>query len=376
MATAFFEIEHLKRYVEDNPGTILFARLASKLIELGEIDEAIHICKLGLKINPEYAPGYFVLNLALRKQRKKGEASQSLSKAAEFDPNYRYVSVKDFEKTQRTSHSRLVKTKHKPSKKPKISKPPRPAPTLTFNAVNSLKIQCRYNDALEVLAQMQQKKNPNLEKIEQEMQEIKFLQKELEKTDRRLILILGAAKNLKPQIIYGICAEFELGKHEVEMILDYDNIKNYNIRHLQYNEKYTGIVIGPHPHKMRETDNLVKKLQEEEKFPQFALAEDKPGHLKITKTTLRRALTKLLGEATNKKPRPHKKKTPKSINTEPLKATKRIANFTMVENYVKQGLLADALVLLEMMQTKDNTNQEKVQKRIAEIQDLLSEAEK
>ena len=90
-------LNNLKQYVCNNPGTILFARLAEDLINNGKINEAIQVCELGLKINPNYAPGYFVLSLALRKQRKKGEAAHSFSRAVENDPNYRHITLRDFQ---------------------------------------------------------------------------------------------------------------------------------------------------------------------------------------------------------------------------------------------------------------------------------------
>ncbi len=69
-------------------GEILFARLASNLLQSGDVDEAIKLCENGLKKFPTYAQAHFVLAKCYLKQQMNDEARAELERVLRYDPNH------------------------------------------------------------------------------------------------------------------------------------------------------------------------------------------------------------------------------------------------------------------------------------------------
>jgi len=82
------EIKWLQKRLDDNPNTILFARLAERYLKKEEIDRAIQICERGLEFHPDYSTGYFVLAKCFLQKKEFELAEKQLKKILSMDPNY------------------------------------------------------------------------------------------------------------------------------------------------------------------------------------------------------------------------------------------------------------------------------------------------
>jgi tetratricopeptide (TPR) repeat protein len=82
------EIETLKQRLDENPESMLFARLAERYLQLDKIDQAIDICRQGLDRHPDYASGHFVLAKCFFAQQQYDEAERGLKKAITIDPKF------------------------------------------------------------------------------------------------------------------------------------------------------------------------------------------------------------------------------------------------------------------------------------------------
>ncbi len=69
-------------------GEILFARLASNLLQSGDVDEAIKLCENGLKKFPTYAQAHYILAKCYLKQQMNDEARAELERVLRYDPNH------------------------------------------------------------------------------------------------------------------------------------------------------------------------------------------------------------------------------------------------------------------------------------------------
>jgi len=110
------------------------------------------------------------------------------------------------------------------------------------------------------------------------------------------ILVLGAS-SLKKEYIFGIAKEFGLSKDQLDLFLDYDKNRRFQIEKLRYNSPYSGILIGPVAHcvtGLGDYNSVIEKLRNEEGYPPFREIKTFSGELKITKTAFKEALEQLL----------------------------------------------------------------------------------
>jgi len=68
------KITNYQKILANNPRSFIFAQLAEEYIKLGEFDKAIDICRSGLKYNPEFFDGLYVLGVAFFKKGMKDNA--------------------------------------------------------------------------------------------------------------------------------------------------------------------------------------------------------------------------------------------------------------------------------------------------------------
>ena len=80
--------EQMQKILQDRGMEILFARVASNLLEKENIDEAVKICENGLKKFPMYAQGHYVLARAYQSKGKNEEARAELERVIKYDPNH------------------------------------------------------------------------------------------------------------------------------------------------------------------------------------------------------------------------------------------------------------------------------------------------
>lgn len=111
------------------------------------------------------------------------------------------------------------------------------------------------------------------------------------------ILIIGQSTIDKNTII-GIAKSLNIDNSRLELVLDYRKAENYDFRKLQYNPLYRVIIVGPLPHKTAGTgcsSSVITEIENKEGYPRIvrSIANQE---LKITKSSIRTALSQLLNE--------------------------------------------------------------------------------
>jgi tetratricopeptide (TPR) repeat protein len=76
----------LKKKLEDDPNSLVFAPLAEAYRRDGSLDEAYSVCSKGLEKNPDYSNGHLVLGRIYQGQTKLDNAVFEFKKVLEFDP--------------------------------------------------------------------------------------------------------------------------------------------------------------------------------------------------------------------------------------------------------------------------------------------------
>ena len=82
------EIEKLQKICDQNPTSILFARLADGLLQRGEVAHAIEVCHRGLRHRPSYATGHVVMGKCYQAAGHYEEARQAFEKVLQLDASH------------------------------------------------------------------------------------------------------------------------------------------------------------------------------------------------------------------------------------------------------------------------------------------------
>ena len=111
------------------------------------------------------------------------------------------------------------------------------------------------------------------------------------------ILIIGGSE-AKERHLRGMLKKmgFDFDKDQLEFVLEYDDVKNYVSRIKPWGGKYAGIIVGPCPHKARDTDgysSFIEKIKSEEGYPHVEEARDSAGSLKISNTSIGNAMKRM-----------------------------------------------------------------------------------
>ncbi len=80
------EITELKKKLEENPDSLVFAPLADAYRKQGSLEEALNVCKKGLEKHPNNTSARVVLGRIYQEQGKTEAASSELKKVLELDP--------------------------------------------------------------------------------------------------------------------------------------------------------------------------------------------------------------------------------------------------------------------------------------------------
>lgn len=80
------EIIELKKKLEENPESLVFAPLADAHRKQGSLEEAFNICKKGLEKHPNYTSARVVLGRIFQEQKKIEQAAAEFKKVLETDP--------------------------------------------------------------------------------------------------------------------------------------------------------------------------------------------------------------------------------------------------------------------------------------------------
>ena len=81
------EMARLKRLFERNPTSTIFARLADAYLNAGDVDEAVRVCRRGLKYRPSYVTGHIVLGRSLVQQGHEQAAEDEFQKVLTLEPD-------------------------------------------------------------------------------------------------------------------------------------------------------------------------------------------------------------------------------------------------------------------------------------------------
>lgn len=115
------------------------------------------------------------------------------------------------------------------------------------------------------------------------------------------ILVLGASQ-ISDKIIFGLAKNLDISKNQLELITDYSDSKRFDIDKIKFNSSYDGILVGPIAHNIigsGDYGSAIMKLKTEEGFPPVQEIRNKSGQLKISKTSFKDSLKKLLDTITS-----------------------------------------------------------------------------
>lgn len=104
------------------------------------------------------------------------------------------------------------------------------------------------------------------------------------------IVILGAGE-LNPDIIKAIFKDNGIDKSRLELVMDYEEIKHFNCKKMQWNESYSLVLAGPMPHSgagKGDHGSILSAIEQETGYPPVIRLGD--NGLKISKTMLKRAI--------------------------------------------------------------------------------------
>ncbi len=118
---------------------------------------------------------------------------------------------------------------------------------------------------------------------------------------RSKILIVGESQVAENQL-WGICKSLGLRKDQVEFVLDYNAFDTVSFASLRYNSGVAGILVGPVPHKVPGCDDPANTLQQSPGYPPTVKVTNKSGELKITKSSFRSAVQKLMLQIASAEP--------------------------------------------------------------------------
>jgi tetratricopeptide (TPR) repeat protein len=82
------KVDQLKKMLEDRDMEVLFARVASTLLNKGNTEEALKICEAGIKKYPMYAQGHYILASCYDQQDKSDQARTEYERVIKYDPNH------------------------------------------------------------------------------------------------------------------------------------------------------------------------------------------------------------------------------------------------------------------------------------------------
>lgn len=144
----------------------------------------------------------------------------------------------------------------------------------------------------------------NLQKKDQDyrtqLDEIKQLSIDTQTTtsDYFRILVIGAT-GVDSNKLIGIAKSLGVMKDQIDFMLDYEKNKRFDIDSLKFSSPYSGIMIGPIAHKvigLGDYSSMIQKVQKEEGFPPSVEIRTEAGELKLTKSSFKKALEKILDQ--------------------------------------------------------------------------------
>ena len=81
-------LEKLQKICDQNPTSILFARLADGLLQRGEVARAIEVCRRGLRYRPSYTAGHVVMGKCYHAAGDYEEARLAFQRVLQLDDGH------------------------------------------------------------------------------------------------------------------------------------------------------------------------------------------------------------------------------------------------------------------------------------------------
>jgi len=82
------EIKYLEKKLQDNPQSILFARLADSYLKAERIDDALRVCEEGVRRYPHYVTGHLILGKCYLAKGLYDQAEKEFKRVLLFDPKH------------------------------------------------------------------------------------------------------------------------------------------------------------------------------------------------------------------------------------------------------------------------------------------------
>ncbi|MFH1679645.1 MAG: tetratricopeptide repeat protein [Candidatus Eisenbacteria bacterium] len=86
--------DRLRTALERDPASLAFVGLAQVLLDRGEPDEAVRICRDGLLHHPNHSTGHLLLGLALDKSGQEDDALRAFREVIDLDPGNRLAKIR------------------------------------------------------------------------------------------------------------------------------------------------------------------------------------------------------------------------------------------------------------------------------------------
>lgn len=107
------------------------------------------------------------------------------------------------------------------------------------------------------------------------------------------ILVIGQS-NVRKKDFRGILSSLNFDAERFELVLNYEEVKQYSFTKLAHNNHYDYIMVGPLPHKVKGLEDESSIITQIEKnsdaYPPLIRVLNQSGELKITKSSFKRAL--------------------------------------------------------------------------------------
>ncbi len=82
------DVKFLEEFLEKNPESVIFARLADTYLKMDKVDIATELSENGIKKHPYYATGHFILGKCYLEKKKYELAEKEFKRVLLFDPKY------------------------------------------------------------------------------------------------------------------------------------------------------------------------------------------------------------------------------------------------------------------------------------------------
>lgn len=108
------------------------------------------------------------------------------------------------------------------------------------------------------------------------------------------IVVIGQS-DVKPDVLLSIAKQLKLDKHRFELYLNYKDAKNFDFRKLQWDPKYSLLMVGPMPHSgtvKGDYGSIISALETDEGYPPVVRLGS--NGLKITKSDFRAKLEEMI----------------------------------------------------------------------------------